>query len=242
MKIYFDHLYTGAKDACLSMLRQNLEAEKKTFVVTANPEAFMFGEQDADMHQLLTDEQVTVVADGIGIVKSAGMLGIQVAERIPGVDVAQKLMDYGHEMKKKIFLLGAKQEVLDAMCGVLQKDYPDLIIAGAINGYVPDKDAAFDEIVKAQPDIILVALGIPAQEKLIYKHFSRFDKGIFVGVGGSLDVLSGTKARAPEFFIRHNLEWLYRIVKEPKRIKRFYNSHVKFVFRVRKEGRKLNHD
>lgn len=242
MKIYFDHLYTETKVSCLSMLRQNLAEEKKTFVVTANPEAFMFGEQDSEMHQLLTDEAVTVVADGIGIVKSAGMLGVQVAERIPGVDLSQALMRYGHEMKKKIFLLGAKQEVLDAMCTVLRETYPDLIVAGAINGYVPDKDAAFDEIVKAQPDIILVALGIPAQEKLIYKHLSRCNKGIFVGVGGSLDVLSGTKARAPEFFIRHNLEWLYRIVKEPKRIKRFYNSHVKFVFRVRKEGRKLNHD
>ena len=242
MKIYFDHLYTDTKQACLSMLRQNLQDEHKTFVVTANPEAFMFGEKDTEMHQLLTDDQVAVVADGIGIVKSAGMLGIQVEERIPGVEIAQELMRYGHELKKKIFLLGAKQEVVDAMCQVLQKDYPDLVIAGAINGYVPDKDAAFDAIVQAQPDIVLVALGIPAQEKLIYKHLSRFSKGIFVGVGGSLDVLSGMKARAPEFFIRHNLEWLYRIMKEPKRIKRFYNSHVKFVFRVRKEGRKLNHD
>ena len=156
MKIYFDHLYTASKESCLSMLQQNLQEERKTFVVTANPEAFMFGEKDSDMHQLLIDDQVTVVADGIGVVKSAGMLGIQVEERIPGVEIAQALMAYGHEMKKKIFLLGAKQEVVDAMCAVIQTQYPGLILAGAINGYVPDKDAAFDEIVRAQPDIVLV--------------------------------------------------------------------------------------
>lgn len=239
MKQYFDKLYKDSNVRFMAELRDRLAQNQKTFIVTANPEAFMFGEKDPEMHALLMDEQVTVVADGIGIVKGAAMLDVQVEERIPGVDIAENLMQYGHELGKKIFLLGSKQEVLDAMCQVLAEKYPDLIVAGAINGYVPDKDAAFEEIVAAKPDIILVALGIPAQEKLIYKHFTQFEKGIFVGVGGSLDVLSGSKERAPEFFIRHNLEWLYRILKEPKRIKRFYNSHVKFIFRVRKEGRKL---
>ena len=239
MKQYFDKLYKDSNGRFMAELRDRLAQKQKTFIVTANPEAFMFGEKDPEMHALLMDEQVTVVADGIGIVKGAAMLGVQVEEGSLGVDVGENLMQYGQELGKRIFLLGSKQEVLDAMCQVLAEKYPDLTVAGAINGYVPDKDAAFEEIVAAKPDIILVALGIPAQEKLIYKHFTQFEKGIFVGVGGSLDVLSGSKERAPEFFIRHNLEWLYRILKEPKRIKRFYNSHVKFIFRVRKEGRKL---
>ena len=88
-------------------------------------------------------------------------------------------------------------------------------------------------------DIVLVALGMPIQEKLIYKHLNEFDKGIFVGVGGSFDVLSGTKKRAPEFFIQHNLEWLYRITKEPSRLKRFYNNNIKFLFNVNKEKKCL---
>ena len=75
--------------------------------------------------------------------------------------------------------------------------------------------------------------------KLIYKHLNEFDKGIFVGVGGSFDVLSGTKKRAPEFFIQHNLEWLYRITKEPSRLKRFYNNNIKFLFNVNKEKKCL---
>ena len=83
---------------------------------------------------------------------------------------------------------------------------------------------------------MFVALGAPQQELLIHKYFRSDRKGIYIGVGGSFDVLSGKKQRAPSFFIRHNLEWLYRITKEPKRIKRFWNSNVKFLFELRKES------
>ena len=235
MRQYFERLYKGSMADYLLLIKEKLEKEEKTFIVTANPEAFMFGEQDPEMDAILMDEAVSTVADGIGIVRGAAMIGIKVEERIPGVDIAEQLMIYGNEMGKSIFLLGSKQEVIDAMCNVMAEKYPNLKVAGAINGYVPDKDAAFEEIKAAAPDIVLVALGIPAQEKLIYKHLKDFGKGIFVGVGGSLDVLSGTKERAPQFFIKHNLEWAYRIMKEPKRLKRFYNSHVKFIFKLRKE-------
>ena len=103
------------------------------------------------------------------------------------------------------------------------------------NGYVENKEEEFQKTIKKEPDIVLVALGIPAQEKLMYKYFKDFKKGIFVGVGGSFDVLSGTKKRAPQIFIKTNTEWLYRILKEPKRIKRFWANNVKFIFKIRKE-------
>ena len=77
-----------------------------------------------------------------------------------------------------------------------------------------------------------MALGIPKQETLIYKHLDEFEKGIFVGVGGSFDVICGLKKRAPKIFIKLKLEWLYRILKEPKRLKRFYQSHVKYLFKI----------
>ena len=85
---------------------------------------------------------------------------------------------------------------------------------------------------KVKPDIILVALGIPNQEKLIYKNLSKFDKGIFVGVGGSFDVISGCKKRAPKIFVRLKLEWLYRITVEPSRLNRFYQSNIKYLFKI----------
>ncbi len=231
---FFKKLYKGKREDFLSIVRENLSKEERMFIVTANPEAFMYGEKDREIERLLLDEVTTVVADGIGIVKGAKKIGIDIDERIPGIDIAEKLLEYGSELNKTVFFLGAKQEVIDALCEVVKEKYSGLSVVGAVNGYVKDKDAVFEEIKAKKPDILLVALGIPAQEKLIYKHLKDFDKGIFVGVGGSFDVLSGTKARAPKFFIDHNLEWLYRITKEPSRIKRFYNSNIKFLLKLKK--------
>ena len=231
---YFEKLYKGTKEDFLATVKDSLVKSERKFIVTANPEAFMLGEKNADINQLLCDENTTIVADGIGIVKGAKMVGVNVAERIPGVDIAEKLFSFGDELGKSIYLLGAKQEVVCALTKRLSENYKNLKVLGAVNGYVEDKDAIFEEMSKLEPDIVLVALGMPAQERLIYKHLSSFKKGIFVGVGGSFDVLSGTKERAPEFFIKHNIEWLYRIVKEPKRFKRFYDNNVKFIFRLRK--------
>lgn len=237
MKRFFERLFKGNKEAFLEILKDHLLNEKRMFLVTANPEAFTLGEADSEMEKLLLDEETTMAADAIGLVKGGKMIGVHLPERIPGVELAQKLMEYGSEYHKSIFLLGAKQEVIDALCAMICDQYPNLTVCGAVNGYVPDKDAVFEDMKKLEPDIVLVALGMPAQEKLIYKHFRDFRKGIFVGVGGSFDVLSGMKQRAPEFFIKHNLEWFYRIAKEPSRIKRFYNGNVKFLFALRKEKR-----
>jgi N-acetylglucosaminyldiphosphoundecaprenol N-acetyl-beta-D-mannosaminyltransferase len=235
MKRFFRKLFPGTKEAFWEILKDHLLSEKRMFLVTANPEIFMLGKSDPQIGTLLLDEATTMTADGIGLVKGGKMIGMELPERIPGVEIAKELMGYGHEYSKSIFLLGAKQEVIDALCGVIEKEYPNLNICGAVNGYVQDKDAVFEDMKKLAPDIVLVALGMPAQEKLIYKHLRDFTKGIFVGVGGSFDVLSGMKQRAPQFFIKHNLEWLYRIAKEPSRIKRFYNGNIKFLFAMRKE-------
>jgi len=234
MKRFFNKLYKGSRADFLLSVKEKLNNEQRMFIVTANPEAFMFGEKDAQVESLLLDDATTVVADGIGIVKGGKKIGIEIKERIPGIDIAEQLLCYGSELEKTVFFLGAKQEVIDALCNVVKEKYKGLTVVGAVNGYVDDKDTVFEQIKELKPDIILVALGIPAQEKLIYKHLKSFDKGIFVGVGGSFDVLSGTKERAPKFFIDHNLEWLYRITKEPSRLKRFYNSNVKFLLKLKK--------
>lgn len=234
MKKLFDKLYKKEKIDFLKKIKKNLKEEKKTFVVTANPETFMKSEEDIELFELLSDKNTIIVPDGIGIVKASRMLGYDVKERIPGIDIANVLLEYGTELNKSIYLFGSKQEVIDAMLGIIKEKYPNLKVAGASNGYIEDKDKVFSKIAKLKPDIILVALGIPIQEKLIYKHLKKFDKGIFVGVGGSFDVISGHKKRAPKIFIKLNLEWLYRIMKEPKRIKRFYDSNIKFIFKIKK--------
>lgn len=235
MNAYFDKLYKGSADNFHCELKKDLSKKQRRFVVTANPEAFMLGKSDTEVNTLLISDKTTVVADGIGLVKGAKIVGYNIEERIPGVEIAQKLLEYANELSCSVYLFGAAQNVLSALCDKIKSDYPSVKIAGATNGFTEDKDAVFEEIKKLQPDIVLVALGMPLQEKLIFKHLSDFKKGIFVGVGGSFDVLSGIKSRAPEFFIKHNIEWLYRITKEPKRLKRFYNNNIKFLFKLKKK-------
>ena len=228
----FDKLYKNDKEEFYKIVKKNLIKNKKMFIVTANPETFYISDKDEYLNNLLLDKETVVVPDGISVVKCAKLLKYNIKERITGIDISTKLLEYGNELNKNIYLFGAKQNIIDDMISFIKKTYPNLKIVGATNGYINDKDKVFDEIINKKPDIILVALGIPLQEKLIYKHLNKAKKGIFIGVGGSLDVLSGNKKRAPKIFIKLNLEWLYRIVKEPSRIKRFYNNNIKFLFKV----------
>ena len=234
MKKLFKKIYKKDKESFYKINKKNLKENNKMFIVTANPETFMLSVKDDELNNMLEDNNTILVPDGIGVVKAGRSIGYNINERITGIDISYKLLEYGNDLKKSIYLFGSKQEVLDMMKDVLKRDYPNLKVVGMRNGYGKDKDNEFEEIVKLKPDIILVALGIPAQEKLIYRHLSKFKKGIFMGVGGSFDVISGSKKRAPKFFIKYNLEWLYRIVKEPSRLKRFYNSNIKFLRVVKK--------
>lgn len=234
MKKIFERLYTKSFTSFCELLKNKIDNNEKTFIITANPETFMLSEQDSEMQKMLNDKNVTIVPDGIGVVKAAKMINIIVKERIAGIDIAKFLLEYANEKELKVYLFGSKEEVIVGMKNVIKKDYSSIKLVGATNGYVTDKDNEFKDIKKANPDIVMVALGIPAQEKLIYKHLDEFKKGVFIGVGGSFDVLSGTKKRAPKIFIKLNLEWLYRIMCEPKRLKRFWNSNVKFLFKVKK--------
>lgn len=234
MKDYFKKIYKQSAKDFNDVVKSSMINNKKMFIVTANPETLMIAEQDNNFKKTLLDSNTTIIADGIGIVKGAKMLGYKVPETIPGVELCTKLFEYCNELGKSIFLLGAKEEVVSKLIQVINENYPNVKVCGYDNGYVENKQAVFDKIVSLQPDVVLVALGIPNQELLIYNNLSKFNKGIFVGVGGSFDVLSGTKKRAPKFFIKIHLEWLYRILKEPKRFKRFFNSNVKYIFEIKK--------
>ena len=236
----FSKTFNGTKKEYFEILKQNLLKEEKTFVVTANPEAFTIATQDDDYMKMLSSQETSIVPDGIGLIKAGNILNYNFKERIPGVDIADELLNLANQYEKKVYLFGAKKEVLEKLKEKIKNKYPNLILVGYQNGYVSNKDLVFRDIVKKDPDIVLVALGMPLQETLIYKNLNKFKKGIFVGVGGSFDVLSGTIKRAPQFFIKLNLEWLYRIIKEPKRLKRFYNNNVKFILKVKKIANKNN--
>lgn len=235
MKEYLKQVYNKSEKEYFKLLSKWLKNNEKKFIITANPETLTMAETDEEISKMLLDKNNSIVPDGIAVVKACNMLNLPVTERIAGVDIAEYLFGIANEQKKSLYLFGAKKEVIESLVNKIKVDYNNINILGYSDGYVEDRDKVFKKIIKLKPDICLVALGIPYQEKLIYKHLDEFNKGIFVGVGGSFDVLSGTKKRAPKIFIKLNLEWLYRIVCEPKRLKRFWNNNVKFIVKIRKE-------
>ena len=235
MKEYLKQVYNKSEKEYFKLLSKWLKNNEKKFIITANPETLTMAETDEEISKMLLDKNNSIVPDGIAVVKACNMLNLPVTERIARVDIAEYLFGIANEQKKSLYLFGAKKEVIESLVNKIKVDYNNINILGYSDGYVEDRDKVFKKIIKLKPDICLVALGIPYQEKLIYKHLDEFNKGIFVGVGGSFDVLSGTKKRAPKIFIKLNLEWLYRIVCEPKRLKRFWNNNVKFIVKIRKE-------
>ena len=237
LKDYFEKLYIGSRDAFFRRAEACMDRGERLFVITANPEVMMIAQSDAEMDAVLCRESAVIVPDGIGVVKAARSLGLEVSGRVPGVELAWDLLRHAGETGKSVYLYGAKEEVLQALLERIRRELPGAVIAGAHNGYGGDDDGVFADILDKRPDLVLVALGVPRQEKLIGRWLDRFDKGVFIGVGGSFDVLSGTKRRAPDIFLKTNTEWLYRIAREPKRFGRFWRSNVLFLGQARRIGR-----
>lgn len=241
MLSYLKRIYGGSKSAFCKELDDAIEREQKQFVITANPEIIMLAEQNPELQQLLLSKDSRVVPDGISIVRAMRQMGYPAAERIAGIDLAEHLLHCAGKKGKSVYLLGAREEVVSTLAETCKKTYPAMELKFH-NGYDGNKDEIFTEEIKKQaPDVIIVALGVPNQELLIARHVQAFNKGIFIGVGGSFDVLSGKKKRAPRIFLRTNTEWLYRLITEPFRIRRFVKSNLRFLRRmskIRKESKR----
>ena len=229
---YLKKIYKGSGESLYEKVNASVEEGRKEFIITANPETLMNGLETEDFDSVLLREETLVIPDGIGLIKALSMAGYGHYTKIPGVDFAKLLLKMADVKGLSVFLYGASEDVVRGMRELMKKEYRHAKLLDAVNGYDRDPDEVMEQAVSMEPDIMMVALGVPAQEILISKYFDRFKKGIFIGVGGSFDVLSGKKKRAPGFFLRHNLEWLYRIVTEPVRIKRFLRSNVRFIREV----------
>lgn len=228
-----DKIFCGSKEAYFRHLDQLLEEGEGSFIVTANPETLSTARSE-DFAEILLDPRVSIVADGIGTIKMAACKGIHIKERTPGVDCVSHLLKSGSQKEKSIAVLGSKPEVLKAFLDKIACEFPGLRMIYACDGYQPDLAGKMNEIADLKPDILLAALGIPRQEKAIYAVLDRLPSTVAAGVGGSLDVLSGSKKRAPLFFRKFGLEWLYRIVREPKRLKRFWKHNLLFYMKWKK--------
>ena len=231
MKDILEKIYNEEENIFYSILEDLLTTHKKKFIITVNPEIIMKSYKNIEIKEMLLNDNNILLPDGISIIKKAKQYNINIKERITGVDISSKALEICNKNKKSIYLFGSKKEVLDKLIININQKYPNINIVGFSDGYVEDKDKIMQEIISLSPDLILIALGVPNQELLINKYIEKAKKGVFIGVGGTFDVLSGCKKRAPKLFIKLNLEWLYRIICEPTRLKRFIQNNIVFMFK-----------
>lgn len=163
-----------------------------------------------------------VTPDGAGVLLASQLKGQRLPERVSGVDLVERISALAAEKGFRIYLLGAADGVAQAAAGVLVDRYPGLTIAGMHHGYFTAADEAelVQDIALAHPDVLFVALGIPRQEQFIRRHFIELGVPVMIGIGGSLDVISGRLQRAPVWMQRSGLEWLFRLAQQPGRLSR----------------------
>ena len=171
-------------------------------------------------------------ADGASVVWAAKRLGIPLKERVTGCDMFQNLVRVAAEKGYKIFLFGAKEEVVTKVKSIYEKQYPGIQIVGYRNGYFTEKDEP--EIVKQMhdsgADMMFVAFSSPKKEYWVNKYLNEIGIPFVMGVGGSFDIVAGVTERAPKWFQEHGLEWFYRFIQEPQRMwKRYIIGNTKFV-------------
>lgn len=205
----------------VEMLNVLLDGDTKSAVFTPNPEMVMTARKDPEFMEVLNNAAINL-PDGIGIVYASRFTENVIEERVPGCDTMLALFDRIKGTKKTVYFFGGAPGVAEKAREEMQKKYKGLNVVGAADGYFDEEKekAIIEEINTLKPDLLLVGIGFPKQEKWIASHLDMLDVKVAVGVGGSLDVFSGTVKRAPKIFIKLGLEWFYRLLCQPSRIGR----------------------
>ena len=188
-------------------------------IVTLNAEMTMAAKADPALGSAIGQADL-VIPDGAGVVWALGRQGYRV-RRSPGIELARQLLVYAAAHRWRVALVGASPEVMELLVARLRAEIPGLDLAFTIHGYqAPEQWPGIEQqLLAAKPDLVLAALGVPRQETWI-QRLHPGQPGLWMGVGGSFDVWSGTKQRAPQWMGRLQIEWLYRLIQEPSRWRR----------------------
>lgn len=234
-KILGFNVSTYNEEKLLEAIFNDYNNGEQLFIVNVNPEIVINNYKNIEFKEIL-NKQKYQIPDGSGIVWASKKKKGNIKSRITGIDLMQKICEESEKYSSRIFLYGAKKEIVEKAKVELQKKYSKINIVGICNGYEDEKKVV-EEIKKAQADIVFVGLGSPKQEKFIINYKEKLKNvKILMPVGGSFDVISKSKKRAPKWIRKCNIEWLYRLLQEPKRIFRQVKL-VKFIYLVRKENR-----
>ncbi|APM40403.1 WecB/TagA/CpsF family glycosyltransferase [Clostridium kluyveri] len=213
----------------------------KVNIVSGNPEILYNGLNDSRLLKSFTSKSTVIIPDGLGTVLASRIVRPPVKEKIAGIEVMEALIEKCSEERNPIYLLGARQNILEDCIKNLKSKYPNLNIAGSHNGYfnLDECEDIIQNIKESGAHILFVAMGAPRQDIFIVENMDRLPCRVYMGVGGSFDVFSGKTKRAPAWMIKSGLEWLYRVFKEPWRIKRL-SSIPKFLLKVIVYSKKFN--
>lgn len=225
----------------LDIISSGIEQRQAMHVITLNAEMVYQARRNSQLRQIINQADL-VTADGIGVVWGTRHLGFKVPERVAGIDLMLNLAERAAERGWPLYFLGAAPGVAVEAARKLQQRWPGLLVSGCQDGYFTPQQLPqiLTDINASGAQILFVALGAPKQEFWIRANLHNLQVPIMIGVGGSLDVVSGNKKRAPAFFIKLNLEWLYRLLSEPSRLGRQLILPL-FVFDILVEGFKRLH-
>lgn len=212
------------------------EGDRPHSVFAVNPEKNFSVPRDPQLHKVFKDADL-LIPDGIGVVMAARLLYRVKLARVPGVEMMDEICRLSARKGYRVFIYGAKEEVSAKSVAELQKRYPSLEVAGRANGYVSPAEmpGLIDRINESGAQVLFLALGSPRQENWFAANAHQLHTvRVCQGIGGTLDTIAGTVKRAPRFWCRMNLEWLYRLLSEPKRIARQKVLPI-FAYRVFRE-------
>lgn len=224
-------IFAANMDECLEVVL----SKEKVHIVSGNPEVLYTGLNDKNLFDNFTSDKSLIIPDGVGVQISAKILKTPVEEKIAGIELMKKILEKCEDSGEGIYLLGASEENLKACVANILRDYPRINVSGYHNGFfdLDNPREILEEIKEKKPMAVFVAMGCPRQEKFIVRYMDELPCKIFMGVGGSFDVIAEKVNRAPRWMIDIGMEWAYRVAKEPWRIKRL-GSIPKFIWTVTK--------
>lgn len=213
-----------------------MHTEGTHYAATPNPEIVEMCRKDPEAMAAVNGADL-VIADGVGVIYGARILGTPLKERLPGIEFAQRLMERMADSGRRLYLLGAKPGVAEEAARRLAEQYPGLRIAGTHDGYFQEDGPVTEAIRASGAEVVFVCLGAPKQEKWMAKNGAATVAHLLIGLGGCLDVFSGQVQRAPEIYRKLGLEWFHRLIKHPGRAGRMLKLPL-FLVHVLEEKRK----
>lgn len=204
----------------LDCVKNAIHSNNNFQIITINPEMIMNAQKNESFLKIIKNSNLNIV-DGVGVKIALKFQGIN-KSHIRGVDFSRELVKLANDNNYKLAFLGAKEEVIQKAKENFLKQYPNLNFVYVRNGYFSDDLEIINELKQANPQILLVGLGSPKQEELIFKLKQELQGCVMIGVGGSFDVFSGIVKESPKIFQNLGLEWLYRTILQPERFKRIF--------------------